>query len=229
MECIYPTSSNINMCMPRYAQTPVQNVHPTPFNIEDILYRNSRSSDHMMFTDSSITFVPPNTTPIYKPTSIHPVFWRHKGLTPHATVFVNPLRRALGCYAHSVDGHDLFGQPFLWAPLIQRPQHKRKGGQIRFSSDQTVRLEQKFQTQKYLSLPERKRLAKTLQLSERQSDSSHLCYLLRAIQPKPVLLKNLDIYAFDRKMREFGASVVRLDPHEDPGRLEEANAKPAHR
>jgi homeobox protein HEX len=38
--------------------------------------------------------------------------------------------------------------------------HKRKGGQVRFSNDQTLELEKKFESQKYLSPPERKRLAK---------------------------------------------------------------------
>lgn len=60
------------------------------------------------------------------------------------------------------------GKPLLWTPFIQRPLHKRKGGQVRFSNDQTIELEKKFETQKYLSPPERKRLAKMLQLSERQ-------------------------------------------------------------
>ena len=46
--------------------------------------------------------------------------------------------------------------------------HKRKGGQVRFSNDQTLELEKKFESQKYLSPPERKRLAKLLQLTERQ-------------------------------------------------------------
>ena len=57
---------------------------------------------------------------------------------------------------------------FLWNPFIQRPLHKRKGGQVRFSNDQTLELEKKFENQKYLSPPERKKLAKALQLSERQ-------------------------------------------------------------
>lgn len=39
---------------------------------------------------------------------------------------------------------------------------------MRFSNDQTVELEKKFENQKYLSPPERKRLAKVLQLTERQ-------------------------------------------------------------
>lgn len=62
----------------------------------------------------------------------------------------------------------LAGKPLLWSPFMQRPLHKRKGGQVRFSNDQTIELEKKFETQKYLSPPERKRLAKVLQLSERQ-------------------------------------------------------------
>lgn len=63
------------------------------------------------------------------------------------------------------------GKPLLWSPFLQRPLHKRKGGQVRFSNDQTIELEKKFETQKYLSPPERKRLAKMLQLSERQVSS----------------------------------------------------------
>lgn len=63
------------------------------------------------------------------------------------------------------------GKPLLWTPFIQRPLHKRKGGQVRFSNDQTIELEKKFDSQKYLSPPERKRLAKMLQLSERQVSS----------------------------------------------------------
>ncbi|KAL8187142.1 UNVERIFIED_CONTAM: hypothetical protein K2H54_034405 [Gekko kuhli] len=59
-------------------------------------------------------------------------------------------------------------KPLLWSPFLPRPLHKRKGGQVRFSNDQTIELEKKFETQKYLSPPERKRLAKMLQLSERQ-------------------------------------------------------------
>ncbi|XP_030841717.1 hematopoietically-expressed homeobox protein HHEX homolog [Strongylocentrotus purpuratus] len=76
-------------------------------------------------------------------------------------------------YPHSfLDRVDHFskvsGKPFLWNPFIQRPLHKRKGGQVRFSNDQTMELEKKFENQKYLSPPERKKLAKVLQLSERQ-------------------------------------------------------------
>ena len=56
----------------------------------------------------------------------------------------------------------------MWAPFLQRPLQKRKGGQVRFSNDQTLELEKKFDAQKYLSPPERKKLAKLLQLTERQ-------------------------------------------------------------
>lgn len=74
----------------------------------------------------------------------------------------------MGEYAQALLRHDPLGKPLLWTPFIQRPLHKRKGGQVRFSNDQTIELEKKFETQKYLSPPERKRLAKMLQLSERQ-------------------------------------------------------------
>ncbi|KAL8598311.1 hypothetical protein ACOMHN_047632 [Nucella lapillus] len=59
-------------------------------------------------------------------------------------------------------------KPFMWGPFLQRPLQKRKGGQVRFSNDQTLELEKKFDAQKYLSPPERKKLAKLLQLTERQ-------------------------------------------------------------
>lgn len=56
----------------------------------------------------------------------------------------------------------------LWGPFVHRNMHKRKGGQVRFSNEQTTDLEKKFDSQKYLSPPERKKLAKSLQLTERQ-------------------------------------------------------------
>jgi homeobox protein HEX len=56
----------------------------------------------------------------------------------------------------------------LWSPFMQRPMHRRKGGQVRFSNDQSTELEKKFDSQKYLTPPERKKLAKALQLTERQ-------------------------------------------------------------
>uniref|UniRef100_A0A914H4B2 Homeobox domain-containing protein n=1 Tax=Globodera rostochiensis TaxID=31243 RepID=A0A914H4B2_GLORO len=46
--------------------------------------------------------------------------------------------------------------------------HKRKGGQIRFSNEQTDILESTFINKKYLNNAERKRLAKMLTLNERQ-------------------------------------------------------------
>ena len=51
---------------------------------------------------------------------------------------------------------------------MQRPLQKRKGGQVRFSNEQTFDLEKKFDGQKYLSPQERKKLAKKLELTERQ-------------------------------------------------------------
>lgn len=44
----------------------------------------------------------------------------------------------------------------------------RKGGQIRFTHQQTVELERKFDSYKYLTSFERNKLAQKLNLSERQ-------------------------------------------------------------
>ncbi|KAM9838001.1 hematopoietically-expressed homeobox protein hhex [Aulostomus maculatus] len=122
-------------------------------------------------------------TPIYEPTPIHPALSHHAAAALTATyassagAFAGAIypyhhqqqhHRAMGEYAQALLRHDPLGKPLLWTPFIQRPLHKRKGGQVRFSNDQTIELEKKFETQKYLSPPERKRLAKMLQLSERQ-------------------------------------------------------------
>ncbi|RVE60062.1 hypothetical protein OJAV_G00194590 [Oryzias javanicus] len=128
--------------------------------------------------NSSFTsLVSPYRTPIYEPTPIHPAL-THAALTatyasagafPGSVYPFHPQHpRSVGEYAQALLRSDSLGKPLLWTPFIQRPLHKRKGGQVRFSNDQTVELERKFETQKYLSPPERKRLAKMLQLSERQ-------------------------------------------------------------
>ncbi|KAJ6668940.1 hypothetical protein lerEdw1_007749 [Lerista edwardsae] len=168
---------------PLYAPTPLlQPVHPTPFYIEDILARGgpmpapppppTLPSPNSSFTSLVASY----RTPIYEPTPIHPAFSHHLaaasyGAGPYGTAAGAPLYpfpRAVGDYAHALIRHDTLGKPLLWSPFMQRPLHKRKGGQVRFSNDQTIELEKKFETQKYLSPPERKRLAKMLQLSERQ-------------------------------------------------------------
>lgn len=129
--------------------------------------------------NSSFTsLISPYRTPIYEPTPIHPALSHHAALTAtyaSAGAFTGSIypfhhqhHRSMGEYAQALLRHDPIGKPLLWTPFIQRPLHKRKGGQVRFSNDQTIELEKKFETQKYLSPPERKRLAKMLQLSERQ-------------------------------------------------------------
>uniref|UniRef100_A0A3Q0R0K1 Homeobox domain-containing protein n=1 Tax=Amphilophus citrinellus TaxID=61819 RepID=A0A3Q0R0K1_AMPCI len=169
--------------VPLYAPTPIQPAHPTPFYIEDILGRTATTTSTSPSSSSSPTsssscstpviptptlpspnssftsLISPYRTPIYEPTPIHPALSHHAALTHH---------RSMGEYAQALLRHDPLGKPLLWTPFIQRPLHKRKGGQVRFSNDQTIELEKKFETQKYLSPPERKRLAKMLQLSERQ-------------------------------------------------------------
>lgn len=143
---------------------------------------SSSSAPTLPSPNSSFTSViSPYRTPIYEPTPIHPALSHHTAAALTAATYASagpfggsmyPFhiqhQRSMGEYAHTILRHDPLGKPLLWAPFIQRPLHKRKGGQVRFSNDQTIELEKKFDTQKYLSPPERKRLAKMLQLSERQ-------------------------------------------------------------
>ncbi|OCT69961.1 hematopoietically-expressed homeobox protein hhex [Xenopus laevis] len=177
------SSSSLGLSVPLYSPTPLQPVHPTPFYIDDILGRNSSFNGTSAFP--AATLPSPNSsftslfatyrTPIYEPTPIHPAF-THPGAAALAASYgagtytppLYPFSRPLSDFTHALIRHDSLGKPLLWSPFIQRPLHKRKGGQVRFSNDQTIELEKKFETQKYLSPPERKRLAKLLQLSERQ-------------------------------------------------------------
>ncbi|PIO77086.1 homeobox domain protein [Teladorsagia circumcincta] len=65
--------------------------------------------------------------------------------------------------------HGVWDPCISWLyPYMQKTQQKRKGGQIRFTNEQTDALENKFDNHKYLSPQERKKLAKSLSLSERQ-------------------------------------------------------------
>ncbi|XP_008277557.1 hematopoietically-expressed homeobox protein hhex [Stegastes partitus] len=112
--------------------------------------------------NSSFTsLISPYRTPIYEPTPIHPALSHHAALTAtyaSAGAFTGSMypfhhqhHRSMGEYAQALLRHDHLGKPLLWTPFIQRPLHKRKGGQVRFSNDQTIELEKKFETQKYLS------------------------------------------------------------------------------
>ncbi|XP_042193051.1 hematopoietically-expressed homeobox protein hhex [Callorhinchus milii] len=180
MQYQHPTSSGASVNLPLYAPTPMQPVHPTPFYIDDILGRNGTVHPTTVVTpsptlpspNSSFTSIAsPYRTPIYEPTPIHPGF-SHSALTHYGGGAFNgpiyPFARAVNDYPHAFLRHDSLGKSLIWSHFIPRPPHKRKGGQVRFSNDQTIELEKKFETQKYLSPPERKRLAKMLQLTERQ-------------------------------------------------------------
>ncbi|KAH0521382.1 Hematopoietically-expressed homeobox protein HHEX [Microtus ochrogaster] len=168
--------------VPLYAPTPLlQPAHPTPFYIDDILGRGPAAptpTPTLPSPNSSFTsLVSSYRTPVYEPTPVHPAFSHHPAAALAAAYgpggFGGPLYpfpRTVNDYTHALLRHDPLGKPLLWSPFLQRPLHKRKGGQVRFSNDQTIELEKKFETQKYLSPPERKRLAKMLQLSERQEN-----------------------------------------------------------
>ncbi|XP_078087248.1 hematopoietically-expressed homeobox protein hhex-like [Mustelus asterias] len=151
-----------------HAPTPI---HPTPFYIEDILSRDAAASRRQAALCTSLPAalypLPPGfRCGLYQesffPALSHlyrtPLLPEHLALyNPTAAEPQHPIYRPLP-----------LGKEYFWNPFTQRSAHKRKGGQIRFSNDQTVELEKKFEIQKYLSPPERKRLARTLHLSERQ-------------------------------------------------------------
>ncbi|TWW81777.1 hematopoietically-expressed homeobox protein hhex isoform X1 [Takifugu flavidus] len=183
------------MSVPLYAPTPIQPAHPTPFYIENILGRTSAATSSTFSCSSTVCSTPiiptptipspafsftslisPYRTTIYEPSPIHhaaaaltaATYASAGTLTGSIYPFQHQHHRSMGEYAQTLLRHGPIGKPLLWSPYIQRPLHKRKGGQVRFSNDQTIELEKMFETQKYLSPPERKRLAKVLQLSERQ-------------------------------------------------------------
>uniref|UniRef100_G3PRQ0 Hematopoietically-expressed homeobox protein HHEX n=1 Tax=Gasterosteus aculeatus TaxID=69293 RepID=G3PRQ0_GASAC len=166
------------MSVPLYAPTPIQPAHPTPFYIEDILGRTAATSSPLTTPivptptlpspNSSFTsLVSSYRTPIYEPTPIHALS-HHAAAAAALSATYASAGLSPGPSTRSLRREEKSSKPLLWTPFIQRPLHKRKGGQVRFSNDQTIELEKKFETQKYLSPPERKRLAKMLQLSERQ-------------------------------------------------------------
>ncbi|XP_072898169.1 hematopoietically-expressed homeobox protein hhex-like [Hemitrygon akajei] len=143
-------------------------VHPTPFYIEDILRRERASSPHLAALPAVLPpLLPP--APGYRSGLYQDVSPGYLGLAPH--LYRAPLLP--DSPASGELGHQLYrplaeGKQFYWNPFATRTLYKRKGGQVRFSNDQTLELEKKFENQKYLSPPERKRLARVLQLSERQ-------------------------------------------------------------
>uniref|UniRef100_A0A3B3Z653 Homeobox domain-containing protein n=1 Tax=Periophthalmus magnuspinnatus TaxID=409849 RepID=A0A3B3Z653_9GOBI len=151
------------MSLPVYAAMTTQpSAQRTPFSIEDILSRSgpgasvpcgsppscpaplthvpSVPSVHSSFT----SLVSQYRTHIYEPTPLHPLFTSPytPGPYPGPMYPLQPQARAVGEYAQALLRHEPLGE--------------------------TLELEKKFDSQKYLSPPERKRLAKSLQLTERQ-------------------------------------------------------------
>ncbi|XP_076439060.1 uncharacterized protein LOC143277960 [Babylonia areolata] len=106
-------------------------------------------------------------SPGYLAPHVHPL-----SAYPTAALYALPYATRPGDHYALLERHSALAKvghkPFMWGPFLQRPLQKRKGGQVRFSNDQTLELEKKFDAQKYLSPPERKKLAKVLQLTERQ-------------------------------------------------------------
>ena len=84
--------------------------------------------------------------------------------------------------------------PYLYArcnPGTTAAVSRRKGGQIRFSAEQSLQLEKKFEINQYLSPVERKQIAKTLHLSERQVSvflTFSYCFSLMKIIPFRIII-----------------------------------------
>ncbi|XP_069779145.1 hematopoietically-expressed homeobox protein hhex-like [Narcine bancroftii] len=159
-------------------------VHPTPFYIEDILGQD---------TFGSLLSAPPQTL---LPLSYTSRFY--SGFSPWYPGLATHLHGTPALSGSPAPGgllHQFYrpleqGKELFWNPFALCSSYKRKGGQVRFSNNQTLELEKKFKNQKYLHPPERKQLARTLDLSERQVKTwfqNRRAKWRRLKQPLPVL------------------------------------------
>ncbi|XP_078264433.1 hematopoietically-expressed homeobox protein hhex-like [Rhinoraja longicauda] len=143
---------------------------PTPFYIQDILGRDvggigsrSRSRSRQLPTASAPPparysgALNPDTGPGHP--ALSPYLCRSPLLTD------SPAQGQLRRHRITPLGQ---GRAYFWNPFSSRALYKRKGGQVRFSTNQTLELMKVFGKQKYLTPPERMRLGRGLQLSERQ-------------------------------------------------------------
>ncbi|XP_017573379.1 hematopoietically-expressed homeobox protein hhex [Pygocentrus nattereri] len=219
---------------PLYAPTPLQPAHPTPFYIDDILGRSpappaaapppALPSPHSSFT---AVHAPPQLPPPPSGYRSHactdPALAHHAALAAAAAAAAALGGAIYPLHAHALIRHEPLAKPLLWSPFLQRPVHKRKGGQVRFSNEQTIELEKKFETQKYLSPPERKRLAKMLQLSERQVKTwfqNRRAKWRRLKQENPQVSKREDGSSTERSSELSHAEIHSDSSHESDQELD---------
>lgn len=74
--------------------------------------------------------------------------------------------------------HPISPLPFSGLPFTFSHYSKRKGGQVRFTTNQTDALEKRFDAHKYLSPEDRRILAETLKLTDRQVTHYFSSYLI---------------------------------------------------
>ncbi|XP_068712038.1 hematopoietically-expressed homeobox protein HHEX-like [Montipora capricornis] len=133
------------------------------FYIDDILGSGSQRPQPSICT-STMCEVP-------KPPCLSPAFHlppprSYGNLSSPFTPYHSP--RSFGFHAPSIPSvYEAYNDHSAWNLFLPKPQ-KKKGGQVRFSNEQTMELEKIFENQKYLSPPERKQLSKVLGLTERQ-------------------------------------------------------------
>ncbi|XP_072436460.1 hematopoietically-expressed homeobox protein hhex-like [Chiloscyllium punctatum] len=160
-----------------FLRSPSPIPQPTRFYIEDILSRDAAGGSQSRAVSCSPfpAVVPPPPLPlasfraaVYQragQVALSPPLYRAPVFPQHLAPVYQPTAAE---YQHPIYRPLPLDKDYFWNVFAQRSSHKRKGGQVRFSNDQTVELEKKFEIQKYLSPPERKCLARSLQLSERQ-------------------------------------------------------------
>eukprot|EP00062_Callorhinchus_milii_P022304 gi/632979977/ref/XP_007906770.1/ PREDICTED: hematopoietically-expressed homeobox protein hhex-like [Callorhinchus milii] len=162
---------------PQIDPFPLHPPAPTPFLIKDILRLGTSTSQYQPTSSMSgpaancPTFpgpVPLRVTDYHVCHPLHLAWHQPLHCPPSLTTTPQLYNTAFLDLPPSLCRPLPLGRGYLWSSLAHRQAHKRKGGQVRFSNNQTHELERKFDCQKYLSPPERKRLARALILSERQ-------------------------------------------------------------
>ncbi|CAO1326170.1 unnamed protein product [Diamesa hyperborea] len=120
---------------------------PAPENSHDQnIYKDDPCKPSPMYSNFPLGF----------PLGIHPAFH------PAAAYYADAMHKATSSRIWP------FYHPYSATPFMMPCGGKRKGGQVRFTPNQTQSLERRFASHKYLSPEDRRKLAIELSLSDRQ-------------------------------------------------------------